>query len=103
MIFHFSKSCHSCKRFGGVYEEIASQTKDVRFFRIDNDTNKTAGLKNYNSTPIFVMYKKDYPTLPWYFKMPYFTKNLFSNFIEITKSLQVMNPEQLKNHLKEHK
>lgn len=49
------------------------------------------------------MYKKGYPTLPWYFKMPYFTKNLFTNFIEITKSLQVMNPEQLKNHLKEHK
>lgn len=65
--------------------------KDVKFYRIDNDTNKTEGLKNYNSTPIFVMYKKGYENLPWYFKMPYFTKKLFSNFVDITKELQVMN------------
>lgn len=76
--------------------------KDVRFYRIDNDTNKTEGLKNYNSTPIFVMYKKGYDNLPWYFKMPYFTKKLFSNFVDITKELQVMNPSTFKSHIAEH-
>lgn len=76
--------------------------RDVRFYRIDNDTNKTQGLKNYNSTPIFVMYKKGYHTLPWYFKMPYFTKTLFSNFVEITKQLHVMDKDTFKAHLIEH-
>ena len=48
------------------------------------------------------MYKKGYNNLPWYFKMPYFTKALFTNFVEITKQLQVMDSTTLKTHLTEH-
>ncbi len=74
----------------------------MKFYRIDNDFNKSQGLKNYNSTPVFVMYKNGYPALPWYFKMPYFTKNLFSNFVDITKQVKVINASSLKNHISEH-
>jgi len=48
------------------------------------------------------MYKKGYQTLPWYFKMPYFTKTLFANFVEITQSLNVMNSATFKSHISEH-
>lgn len=47
------------------------------------------------------MYKKGYENLPWYFKMPYFTKKLFSNFVDITNELKVMNPSTFKSHIDE--
>jgi len=48
-------------------------------------------MRNYNSTPIFAMYRSDQPFLPWHYKMPYFTKSLFENFVKIVKTINPIN------------
>ena len=48
------------------------------------------------------MYKDGYPAAPWYFKMPYFTKSLFSNFVEITKEVKVIDSSMFFNHIEDH-
>ena len=69
----------------------------MEFYRIDNDKNKMGqGMRNYNSTPIFVLYKNG---VPFYFKNGFFTKKIFEDFLDITKSLSTFNVEILEKNI----
>ena len=61
IIYHYSQHCHGCKKFGGNYENFAKNKSknhpQINFYRINNDLNKSEGVRNYNSTPIFAFYK----------------------------------------------
>jgi hypothetical protein len=45
-------------------------------------------VKNFNSTPVFVFYKKDSPN-PFIYKMPFFTEKLFDSFLKITSEIKL--------------
>ena len=65
----------------------------MEFYRVDNDFNKSGmGLRNYNSTPIFVMYKNG---VPFYFKNTFFTKKIFEDFLDVTKSLDSLVEQEM--------
>lgn len=94
LIYHYSKHCHGCKKFGGKFEEFARNKHrypGVSFYRINNDKNKAEGVRNFNSTPVFVYYKQNC-TGPFVYRMPIFTEDLFEAFITITGSVSLMNP-----------
>lgn len=63
---------------------------NINFYRINNDRNKTEGVRNFNSTPVFVFYKKGY-TNPFVYKMPIFTESLFESFLKITSEIKLMS------------
>ena len=59
------------------------------FYRINNDHNKVAeGIRNYNSTPIFVVYRNG---IPFYYKNTFFSNEIFTQFLEITKALNIFD------------
>lgn len=61
----------------------AINTPNINFYRINNDYNKCSNVRNFNTTPVFVFYKKN-STNPFIYRMPIFTESLFDSFIKIT-------------------
>lgn len=64
-------------------------TPNINFYRINNDYNKSQNVRNYNTTPVFVFYKKYY-TNPFIYRMPIFTESLFDSFIKITSEVNLI-------------
>ena len=95
MIYHYSHHCHGCKKFGGKFEDFAKNKNNfpnLNFYRINNDANKSEGVRNYNSTPVFVYYKSGYK-YPFIYKQPIFTEQLFEDFLKITSELKIITPQ----------
>ena len=93
IIYHYSQHCHGCKKFGGKYEELARNKwmfPGLTFYRTNNDHNKAEGVRNYNTTPVFAYYKNGC-TIPFLYKMPIFTEELFQDFLRITGEVSLMN------------
>ena len=104
VIYHYSQHCHGCKRFGGKYEIFARDAHlipGVDFYRIDNDRNKAEGVRNYNSTPVFVYYKAGYPQYPFLYRMDIWTEALFGMFLTVTKEVAVVPPSVLEKCVRE--
>ena len=105
IIYHYSQHCHGCKKFGGNYENFAKNKSknhpQINFYRINNDLNKSEGVRNYNSTPIFAFYKKGYEN-PFLYRMPIFTDALFNDFLNITSEVKVFPLSDLNTHIKSH-
>ena len=63
----------------------------LEFYKINNDKNKAEGVRNFNTTPVFVYYKQNCLT-PFVYRMPIFTEDLFEAFIRITGGISLVNP-----------
>jgi hypothetical protein len=76
-LFIYSKSCASCKRFTPLYEKlarenIASSLKGTGhpciFNRMSSDKNEIPNDRNYDSTPVFMVYRGDHKDRPFLYK-----------------------------------
>jgi hypothetical protein len=74
----------------------------LKFYRINNDYNKAEGVRNFNTTPVFAYYK-EHCNVPFIYKMPIFTDQLFSSFLDITGSLKLMDNNTLNRAINNHK
>lgn len=93
-VYFYSKNCHGCKKFGHHFEEIAVASMmnppdtPIGFNRINSMINHLGpDLKNFHSTPIFSLYKRQCKTLPpVVYKQPYFTPELLNDFYKVSVS-----------------
>jgi hypothetical protein len=93
VIYHYSHHCHGCKKFGHKYETFARYRHlfpGLSFYRINNDHNKAEGVRNFNTTPVFVYYKNNCKH-PFVYRMPIFTEDLFEAFLRITGGVSLID------------
>lgn len=78
-VFLYSTSCASCKKFTPLYERLARENIEkglsfcggasgMMFNRMNKDLNDLPGDKNFDSTPVFLLYRADFKARPFVYK-----------------------------------
>lgn len=95
MMWIYSRFCHGCEKFGPLYEKIARDysvdgiNDRLKFNRFDNDENSLEKYVNFDSTPIFCYYKKNYDN-PYVYSSTKMNERLLNDWIASTSAMVVM-------------
>lgn len=95
-LFYYSKYCHACKSYGGIYEHMAldhAKSETLDFYRFNSNKNNTNLLKNYLYTPIFMVLRKEDKSKPFIYRSSFMNKKLLEDFISITSSFSILDAE----------
>jgi len=101
VVFFYSKDCHSCKRFGPIFERVAYESNRERnkehefsmakYYRINGTYNAVRDIINYPWTPIFMVIKKGYKDKPLILRPTFLTPQMFLEFIENSLKWEIMD------------
>ena len=97
-IFFYSKHCHACKKYGGIYESFALENlrnanSTVEFNRMNSDTNHPDCFPNFQYTPIFMVLRKEDKNSPYIYRSQWFTPDLLKNFLDVTLKADLLPKE----------
>ena len=104
IIFLYSTTCASCKKFTPLFEKLALQNiqkgfmltgKEGIFNRLNKDHNDIRGDKNYDSTPVFLYYRGDYKSAPYLYKQSYLTESSLKEFVTLTCQFGLLSEQTL--------
>ena len=102
-LFFYSKHCHSCKVYGGYYENLAVEnlknpSSDLGFIRMNSDKNMADSIPPFYFTPVFLVARKEYPTKPILFRSQSFTPTILQEFFELSTRYKII-PQEVVNEM----
>jgi hypothetical protein len=96
-VMFYSKHCHGCKKFGGLFEELARGAKSrrsttMKFCRMNSDTNALDCAPNYPYTPAFLLYRNQSSgkEIPYVLRVSRLPMEVLRDFYEVTTSFQII-------------
>ena len=103
VVFWYSKDCHTCTKFGPLYEKIAAQSlresnknrifAQAKYYRINGHLNDLKSIKNYPWTPIFAVVRKGYADRPLVLRPQFLTPQGLIGFIESSLSYDIIDKD----------
>ena len=103
-IFIYSPSCSSCNKFTPMYEKLSKDNIEKGFMltgmptvfnRMNKDRNDIRGDKNYDSTPVIMLYRGDHKDRPYLYKQPMLTEPLLKDFVTLSSQFSLLTESQL--------
>lgn len=104
-VFLYSNSCSSCKKFTPMYERLAKENIEKGFKltgtslimnRMNKDHNDILNDKNYDSTPVFMMYRGDIKSRPYIYRQPHLTESSMRDFLSLTTQFNLLTDDKLR-------
>ena len=94
-IFFYSNHCHSCRRYGNDFEQLAlknlqSSDSKVQFTRMNSDKNAIDSIPAFHYTPVFMVSRKENPFKPYVFRGSFLDRSLLEDFINLSVNHEVM-------------
>lgn len=102
VVFLYSTTCASCKKFTPLYEKLARENIEKQFKltgkpgilnRLNKDSNDIRGDKNYDSTPVFLYYRGDWKMAPYLYRQNFLTESSLREFLTLTSQFDVLGED----------
>lgn len=103
-VFLYSTTCGSCKRFTPLYESMAKQNIEQKLLsfgaltqmnNMNKDLNDPSGQKLFDSTPFFLLYRRDFKTRPFVYRQQFLNEISLREFLSITQQFSFVGEDQV--------
>ena len=105
-VFLYSETCGSCKKFTPLYEKLARENieagmtlfgRPTQLNRMDKDRNDVPNDKNYDSTPVFMIYRADWKKQPYIYRQSYLTDVSLREFLSLSQEFGLLDEEGIQS------